>query len=199
MTTRKKLGIGGAFALVALVAASIGWATTDPPTIHACYDKSTGALRLTNPDTNVPKGCTTKEAAVNWNQVGPQGVQGPAGPQGETGPQGPQGPPDTAAQTFVAKFGDPETTGKASTGRGADCTLAEVLLTAAGRVTAGGMPAAGQLLSISLNTALFSLLGNRYGGDGQTTFALPDLRSVAPSGMTYSICVEGVFPSISTQ
>jgi microcystin-dependent protein len=34
----------------------------------------------------------------------------------------------------------------------------------------------GQLLSINQNQALFSLLGNMYGGDGQSTFALPDLR-----------------------
>lgn len=37
--------------------------------------------------------------------------------------------------------------------------------------------ASGQLLSIAQNTALFSLLGTTYGGNGQTTFALPDLRS----------------------
>lgn len=34
----------------------------------------------------------------------------------------------------------------------------------------------GQLLAISSNTALFSLLGTTFGGDGRTTFALPDLR-----------------------
>ncbi len=34
----------------------------------------------------------------------------------------------------------------------------------------------GQLLAISQNTALFSLIGTMYGGDGRTTFALPDLR-----------------------
>lgn len=34
----------------------------------------------------------------------------------------------------------------------------------------------GQLMSISQNTALFSLLGTMYGGNGQTTFGLPDLR-----------------------
>jgi microcystin-dependent protein len=34
----------------------------------------------------------------------------------------------------------------------------------------------GQLMSIAQNTALFSLLGTTYGGNGQTTFALPDLR-----------------------
>ena len=35
----------------------------------------------------------------------------------------------------------------------------------------------GQLLPISQNTALFSLLGTTYGGDGETTFGLPDLRN----------------------
>src|SRR5919109_3928213 len=38
----------------------------------------------------------------------------------------------------------------------------------------------GQLLPISQNTALFSLLGTTYGGNGQTTFALPDLRGRVP-------------------
>ncbi|KQN21205.1 phage tail protein [Sphingomonas sp. Leaf33] len=38
----------------------------------------------------------------------------------------------------------------------------------------------GQLLSIAQNTALFSLLGTQYGGNGTTTFALPDLRSRVP-------------------
>ncbi len=40
----------------------------------------------------------------------------------------------------------------------------------------GTLPAAGQLLPISQNEALFSLLGNQYGGDARTTFGLPDLR-----------------------
>ena len=40
----------------------------------------------------------------------------------------------------------------------------------------------GQLLPISQNTALFSLLGTSYGGDGRTTFALPDLRGRVPVG-----------------
>lgn len=38
----------------------------------------------------------------------------------------------------------------------------------------------GQLLSIAENEALFTLLGTTYGGDGQTTFALPDLRGRIP-------------------
>jgi microcystin-dependent protein len=38
----------------------------------------------------------------------------------------------------------------------------------------------GQILPISQNTALFTLLGTTFGGDGQTTFALPDIRSRMP-------------------
>jgi microcystin-dependent protein len=40
----------------------------------------------------------------------------------------------------------------------------------------------GQLLSISQNTALFSILGTTYGGNGTSTFALPDLRGRIPVG-----------------
>jgi len=40
----------------------------------------------------------------------------------------------------------------------------------------------GQILSIAQNTALFSLLGTTYGGNGSTTFALPDLQGRAPIG-----------------
>lgn len=40
----------------------------------------------------------------------------------------------------------------------------------------------GQLLPIAQNTALFSILGTTYGGDGRTTFGLPDLRGRAPIG-----------------
>lgn len=38
----------------------------------------------------------------------------------------------------------------------------------------------GQIMNISQNTALFALLGTAYGGNGQTTYALPDLRGRAP-------------------
>ncbi|MEM6769767.1 MAG: tail fiber protein [Bacteroidota bacterium] len=41
----------------------------------------------------------------------------------------------------------------------------------------------GQLLPIAQNSALFSLLGTTYGGDGRTTFALPDLRGRVAVGM----------------
>lgn len=41
----------------------------------------------------------------------------------------------------------------------------------------------GQLVSIAENTALFSIIGTTYGGDGQTTFALPDLRGRVAVGI----------------
>lgn len=40
----------------------------------------------------------------------------------------------------------------------------------------------GQIMAIAQNTALFSLLGTTYGGNGQTTFGLPDLRGRSPVG-----------------
>ncbi len=54
--------------------------------------------------------------------------------------------------------------------------LGEILSTAVSFAPGGFALCAGQLLPIAQNTALFSLLGTYYGGDGRTTFALPDLR-----------------------
>lgn len=54
----------------------------------------------------------------------------------------------------------------------------------------------GQLLSIAQNQALFSLLGTTFGGNGQTTFALPNLQGAQPiPGTEYFIALQGVFPS----
>ena len=59
------------------------------------------------------------------------------------------------------------------------------------------VPCAGQLLPINQNQALFSLLGDNFGGDGRTTFALPDLRGKEPAPSTqYCIAVQGIFPNM---
>ncbi len=58
----------------------------------------------------------------------------------------------------------------------------------------GTLFANGQTLQIGANTALFQLLGTHYGGDGQTTFALPDMRGIEPAGVNYVICTLGVYP-----
>jgi microcystin-dependent protein len=60
----------------------------------------------------------------------------------------------------------------------------------------GWMACAGQLLPINQNQALFSLLGTNFGGDGRTTFALPNLQKNAPaSGLQYCIAIMGIYPS----
>jgi hypothetical protein len=74
------------------------------------------------------------------------------------------------------------------------CTLGQIILTAGKTAAPGTLLANGQILQISSNDALFSLLGTKYGGNGKTTFALPNLRNAAPDGLTYSICEFGTFP-----
>jgi len=54
--------------------------------------------------------------------------------------------------------------------------IATIILFAGNFAPRGWAFCNGQILSIAQNTALFSLLGTTYGGDGRTTFALPDLR-----------------------
>lgn len=62
----------------------------------------------------------------------------------------------------------------------ADPFLSEIRLFSFSFVPKGWAMCNGQMLPINQNQALFSLLGTTYGGNGQTTFALPDLRSRVP-------------------
>ena len=62
------------------------------------------------------------------------------------------------------------------------------------------LPCDGAMLKVAQFTALASLLGNRYGGDGTNTFKLPDLRGKSPLDDEYVplhhyICVSGIFPT----
>ena len=59
---------------------------------------------------------------------------------------------------------------------GADPFIGEIMVVGFNFCPRGWLLAQGQLLNISDNTALFSLLGTAYGGNGVSTFALPDLR-----------------------
>jgi microcystin-dependent protein len=61
-----------------------------------------------------------------------------------------------------------------------DQFVAEIRIFAGNFAPLGWAFCDGQLLSISQNTALFSLLGTTYGGDGRTNFALPNLQGSAP-------------------
>src|SRR5215207_1244432 len=58
--------------------------------------------------------------------------------------------------------------------------VGEIRMFAGNFAPAGWMFCAGQLLPISENETLFQLIGTSYGGDGQETFALPDLRGRLP-------------------
>lgn len=53
----------------------------------------------------------------------------------------------------------------------------------------------GQLLPISSHQSLFALIGTTFGGDGITTFALPNLKGKGPEkGMHYCIAIDGEWP-----
>lgn len=58
--------------------------------------------------------------------------------------------------------------------------LGEIRLFAFGLVPKGWMPCQGQIIQVQQNQALFVILGAAYGGNGSTTFALPDFRGRVP-------------------
>lgn len=175
--------------------------------------KSAFAISLDSKENNLTSHPMELEIAIE-GQPGPQGPVGPAGPPERKGPRvhpvrrGQRGRQDPREQleppgrpVLRARLGRQlptlvlaPTRVSARSGVGVTCTMGAVWLTAG--IIAGAVPAAGQTLLITQNTALFSLLGVTYGGDGKTTFALPDMRSAAPNGLTYVICTQGIFPAI---
>jgi microcystin-dependent protein len=129
---------------------------------------------------------------------GPDGPPGPAGPPGPDGPAGPAGPPGqvpdatgvaggSGAHANVQPFVTlnciialegiyPSRDGGGSTD---SAFIGEVKWFAGDFAPRGWAFCDGQLLSPNDNPALFSILGTTYGGDGRTTFALPDARGRA--------------------
>jgi microcystin-dependent protein len=70
--------------------------------------------------------------------------------------------------------------GASTTASAQDPFIGEIRYVAFNFAPRGWAACNGQILSIAQNTALFSLLGTQYGGNGQTTFALPDMRGRVP-------------------
>lgn len=110
---------------------------------------------------------------------------------------------DCVDHSNILQIGSQDTIGKISTNGSGDCLLGEIKLFSNILIPRGFLPTEGQILSIAQNDALFSLLGTKYGGNGVTTFGLPDLRNVEPTHRTgegievdtnYAICVSGTFP-----
>jgi microcystin-dependent protein len=144
---------------------------------------------------------------------GPAGAQGVAGPMGATGATGatglqgsqgspglpgPQGPPGTSGGNALgtgtnAPISAPDLSVNGPT---TTCVLGDVVLTA-GRLASNYLSASGQALQIADFGPLFEVVQSAYGGDGVTSFNLPDLRAAAPNGLTYEICVSGNRPNVA--
>jgi Phage Tail Collar Domain len=104
----------------------------------------------------------------------------------------------SSAYTASSLFGGP-VTASSSGASDSSCVLSEIKLLAGNQYPSDWHLADGSLLLISSNTALYSLLGTSYGGNGTTNFALPDLRGAepkghGPAGVNYFICTSGLFP-----
>src|SRR4029077_17420598 len=71
--------------------------------------------------------------------------------------------------------------------------VGEIRMFAGNFAPAGWMFCEGQLIPISENEVLFNLIGTTYGGDGQSTFAVPDLRGRLPvhAGFGFVLCAHG--------
>ncbi len=192
-------------------------AATTSTVIDACVRKSDGVTRIVKSS----KDCKSTERFDSWNiqgvpgatgapgktgatgPAGPTGPEGPAGPSGPTGPKGPAGPAGSA--TLPANL--TQLSGQLSTTSGVAylgsdrfifpgaCVIGDVFLSVNGYGAGNALPADGRLIPIQNNTALFSLIGINFGGNGTSNYALPDLRAFAPKGMQYSICLNGTFPS----
>src|SRR5215212_3895311 len=80
--TRKTLAVAAVLAAVFAASAAYAAIPDGGGVIHGCYEVGTGKLRVTDTQTNVPKTCTSKEAALDWNQQGPKGDTGAKGDPG---------------------------------------------------------------------------------------------------------------------
>jgi Phage Tail Collar Domain len=99
------------------------------------------------------------EGALSWNTTGPQG---PAGTTGIFGTKTNTGPGDIATSNPY-------------------CYIGQIVLSAGKTASPGSLPASGQTLPVNGNQALFAVRGTTYGGNGMTTFELPDLRKTRPT------------------
>lgn len=128
-------------------------------------------------------------------QAGPEGRNGDMGAtgmKGDPGAAGPIGIQGIPGDNILSGYYGVYTGGSAAGSGPLDCTLGEMILFA-GEV-GNGIPANGQLLAINQYPELFSVIINKYGGDGMSTFQMPDMRPITPNGMTWFICDQGAYP-----
>jgi len=179
-----------AVALFALLVAASGAAFAAIPsssgTITACYDKGNGTLRVIDPEEG--QACHSTETQLEWKD----GITGKVADSNKLDGK------DSSKFARASLFGS-AVNARNGENPNSNCVIGEVRLFA-GSVTPGDFKMArGQVLQISDYEALYNLLGTRYGGNGDTTFALPDLRGAEPNGAgtaapNYAICTQGIFP-----
>lgn len=74
--------------------------------------------------------------------------------------------------------------------------IGEIHLFPYGRAPYGWQLCNGAIMQIMQNSALYSLIGTKFGGDGKKTFALPNLLNDTPiTGMNYYMAIYGYYPS----
>lgn len=76
-----------------------------------------------------------------------------------------------------------------------DYLISDIILVGCNFVPVGFLPCDGSILPIQQYAPLYSLIGPQYGGDGHTTFALPNLKGKEPlPSLHYVICNDGIYP-----
>ena len=125
--------------------------------------------------------------------AGPSGPQGPKGDTGDTGAQGPAGPQGPPGDNVLSGYFPNVTDAAYSDGFADTCVVGELKLFAG--VVGAGLKADGRTLAVAQYSALFSLIGTRYGGNGTTHFDLPDMTPVTPVGTQWYICDQGIYPT----
>jgi len=169
---------GGTVTSVAVSGGSTGLSTSGGPITGSGTITLAGVLGIGNGGT----GATNPTTAVNYLLPSQSGNSGKLlGTNGAT----------TSWMSASPGFGTNTNTAAAGNA-GVDCVTGQIMLFAGNVVH--GMPADGRTLQIVQYQALYAVLGIRFGGNGTTTFAIPNLSSAAPNGLTYAICDQGLFP-----
>jgi len=76
-----------------------------------------------------------------------------------------------------------------------ECLIGQIQILPIGYAPQDWLPCDGRLLQISQNQTLYSVLGTKFGGNGSTTFAVPDLRPAAIGDYNqYYIATVGFYP-----
>lgn len=168
-----------------------------------------GKIRRVALGTEPARPCNDVQVEMTWNADGPIGPQGDRGRRGREGPAGPEGPPGVVPAAtdatgsgqavnnmapylgvnciialqgvFPSRNDSPDSTPDAAGELlGPEPYIGEISWFAGNFAPRGWALCDGQLLPIQQHQALFSILGTTYGGDGRTTFALPDMRGRSP-------------------